>query len=138
MGTMTVGPDTTSTEQERDPPIDSEKELRRDGREPERHAAADEDHAREHAAQARQLPQLQAEASLEEDQRDRDRDERHEQLAHQHVRVQEAGHRPGEEAEHEQQQDGGLAQAPGQPLRADAENDDGGEAQEWIEHGDSS
>ena len=70
------------------------------------------------------LGQAQAEAPLEEDDPDRDGDEGKHPVALQRLRIENPENGAGQEAAQKQQEDGGKPDAPGQPLRTDAENDD--------------
>jgi hypothetical protein len=107
-----------------------EHQPRRQRREHPRESRPQRDQPPYRGANLLQLGQPQGEPPLVQDQRHRDRDERLQQVAEQPVGVHEAppeevlAHRPGQEADHQQQQDGRHAQPPRDPLRSDPQHDD--------------
>src|SRR3546814_12374630 len=70
------------------------------------------------------LPEIEAEAAVEQDDGDGELDDRLLQGAEIAFRIDDAEHRPGDEAGQEHQRDCRPAGAPRDPLRADAEDAD--------------
>ena len=98
--------------------------VTRQGRQQPDQRAAEEHQALHRKLRALQPCQVQRQATLEQDHRHGDRDQRFEQLAEYRAWVEYTGYRADEYAAQQQQDDGRHLPAPGQPLGADTERRD--------------
>ncbi|GBE21009.1 hypothetical protein BMS3Bbin01_00350 [bacterium BMS3Bbin01] len=78
----------------------------------------------QHPLLARHLPHAKAEASLEENEADRDRHRRRQQLSHQVIRVDQPKCGADEESRQEERKNHGHADALSEPCDGESENDD--------------
>jgi hypothetical protein len=117
------------TEQDRGWPRHARDVARRERREQPRDERTQRHQPEHNAPEVEDLVPAEGEPAFEQEQRDRERDDGQQQVAEQVVRVDQAGDlRPDEEPGDQQQQDGRESQPPREPLRADARDDDDGEA----------
>ena len=92
------------------------------------------DHHQPHDRRPRiaQAAEIQRQPALEQDHRDRDRDDGLEQVAEHRLGVEQPGQRPRDDACRQHQHDRRKLEAPGQPLRADAKRADDGEGRDGV------
>jgi hypothetical protein len=107
--------------------------VRRSRQQCHRHHGAVADQAAHHAADAGQLVEAQAQTAFEQDQRDRQRHYRKQQLAQQAIRIQHSANRSEQDAGQKQEQDCWKTQAPGQPLRQETDAEHAREHQAEFE-----
>ena len=125
-----AGDDEDRAEEESDGRGDIEDEFGDQRGENAGDGRADGDQEDDGLADIRDFFEAEREAAFVEDEADRDADEGEEGIAQKRIRVDEwlaeedlpSG--AGDEAEEQEQEDGGKADAPGEPLSADAEGDD--------------
>ena len=116
--------------------VDEQPDRDRDA--DERHEDADADEPADEEADPRfDLLQREPQAGLEEDHAHRERDERLEDLAEQHVRLHRVGEDPGDEAHRQQHDDGRQPREPRDQLRADRQDDDQPEPEEDLVGGEA-
>ncbi len=99
-----------------DPPVQPQQEVAGAADDGEAHQHAGGAEVAHHLADPLELGQVQGERPLEQDDGDRQRDQREQQVAEQGIGVEQAADRPQQQAGEQQKQDGGHSQRPGQPL----------------------
>ena len=113
-------------EQRRQGPIEAEEEAGRYGREHPRGHDADACQVAHHATDLCQLCDVEAQTTLEENDRDREGHDGKQRCAEQFVGIDPSGDPARDETGEQQQKDCGQPQAPGQPLRSYSDDDDAG------------